>query len=85
MAMAGGTAPVTLAGTLVTHNAEVLSGIVLAQLTCKGAPVIYGSSTTCLDLRAAAAPVGSPELAVFSAAVVKLAQYYRLCSEVADG
>ena len=85
MAMAGGTAPVTLAGTLIVHNAEVLSGIVLSQLTCKGAPVIYGSSTTCLDLRRANAPVGSPELAVFSAAVVKLAQYYRLCSLIAGG
>ena len=85
MAMAGGTSPVTLAGTLVDHNAEVLAEIVLSQLTCKGAPIIYGSSTTCLDLRKATAPVGSPELAVISAAVVKLAQYYRLCSLVAGG
>ena len=30
MAMSGGSAPVTLAGTLVVHNAEVLSGIVLS-------------------------------------------------------
>ena len=36
MAMAGGSAPVTLAGALVTHNAEVLAGIVLAQLTERG-------------------------------------------------
>ena len=43
MAMAGGSSPVTLAGTLVTHNAEVLAGITLAQLTERGAPVIYGS------------------------------------------
>ena len=33
MAMSGGSSPVTLAGTLVNHNAEVLSGIVLNQLT----------------------------------------------------
>ena len=46
MAMAGGTSPVTLAGTLVVTNAEILGGIVLAQLVQKGAPVIYGSSTT---------------------------------------
>ncbi|MBW2410732.1 MAG: trimethylamine methyltransferase family protein, partial [Deltaproteobacteria bacterium] len=32
MAMAGGTSPATLAGTLVTHNAEVLGGITLNQL-----------------------------------------------------
>jgi len=36
MAMAGGSSPVTLAGTLVDHNAEILGGIVLSQLTCKG-------------------------------------------------
>ena len=85
MGLSGGTSPVTLAGALVVHNAEVLSEIVLSQLTCKGAPIIYGSSTTCMDLKTATTPVGSPELAVISAAVVKLAQYYRLCSLVAGG
>ena len=83
MAMAGGSSPVTLAGTLVTHNAEVLSGLVLHQLTNRGAPVIYGSSTTCLDLRMTTAPVGSPELGMISAAVAKLAQFYQLPSWVA--
>ena len=31
MALAGATSPVTLAGTLVMHNSEVLGGIILAQ------------------------------------------------------
>lgn len=78
MAMAGGSSPIYLAGTLVTHNAEVLSGIVLSQLANPGAPVFYGSSTTTFDLRNGTAPVGSPELAVISAAVPKLGQYYGL-------
>lgn len=85
MAMAGATSPVTLAGTLVTHNAEVLGGIVLSQATRKGAPVIYGSSTTIMDLKTATAPVGSPELAMINAAVAGLAQYYLLPSWVAGG
>jgi trimethylamine---corrinoid protein Co-methyltransferase len=85
MAMAGGTAPVTLAGTLVTHNAEILSGITLAQLTRKGAPVIYGSSTTAMDLKLAAATVGTPECALISGAVARLARYYALPSYVAGG
>lgn len=83
MAMAGGTSPVTLAGTLVTHNAEVLSGIVLAQLTNKGTPNMYGSSTTIMDLRLACASIGCPELGMLSAAVCKLAQYYKIPSYVA--
>jgi trimethylamine--corrinoid protein Co-methyltransferase len=85
MAMAGGSAPVTLAGTLTTHNAEVLSGIVLSQLTRKGAPVIYGSSTTIMDLKYTTAAVGAPELGMINAAVAGLAQYYLLPSWVAGG
>jgi trimethylamine--corrinoid protein Co-methyltransferase len=81
--MAGGSSPVTLAGTLVTHNAEVLSGIVLAQLTERGCPVMYGSSTTAMDLKLAAASVGSPEIAVISAAVAQLAKRYTIPSFVA--
>jgi len=83
MAMAGGSGPVTLAGTLVTHNAEVLSGIVLAQLTERGSPVLYGSSTTAMDLKLAAASVGSPEISLISAAVAQLARRYLLPSFVA--
>ncbi len=83
MAMAGGTSPVTLAGTLVTHNAEVLSGIVLAQLTNRGTPNMYGSSSTIMDLRLASASIGCPELGMISAGVCKLAQYYKIPSYVA--
>jgi trimethylamine--corrinoid protein Co-methyltransferase len=85
MAMAGGTSPVTLAGTLATHNAEVLGGITLNQLVQKGAPVIYGSSTTAMDLKIGAASVGTPECAIISGAVARLAKYYALPSYVAGG
>lgn len=83
MAMSGATTPVTIAGTLVVHNAEVLAGIVLSQLANRGAPVIYGSSTTTFDMRQASAPVGSPELGICSAGVAALAQFYNLPSFVA--
>ena len=85
MAMAGATSPVSLAGTLVTHNAEILGGLTLSQLTRKGAPVIYGSSTTAMDLRFAQAAVGTPECAVISGAVARLARYYALPCYVAGG
>lgn len=85
MAMAGGSSPVTLAGTLVNHNAEVLSGLVLSQMTRRGSKVVYGSSTTALDLRFGAASVGSPECAMIGAAVAKMAQYYKLPSFIAGG
>ena len=83
MALAGGSSPVGLAGTLVVHNAEVLSGIVLAQLAGPGAPVVYGSSTTAMDLRSGAAAVGTPEIALLGVAVAQLAHRYRLPSLIA--
>ncbi len=83
MAMSGGSSPVFRAGTLVTHNAEVLAGIVLAQLVQPGAAVFYGSSTTTFDLKRGTAPVGAPELGLISAAVGKLGQYYGLPTYVA--
>ncbi len=85
MAMAGGSSPINLAGTLVNHNAEILSGIVLSQNTVKGAPVIYGSSTTAMDLRLGAASVGSPECGMINAAVARLGNYYGLPTWVAGG
>ncbi len=85
MAMAGGSSPVHLAGTLVTQNCEILSSLVLNQLTCKGSPFVYGSSTCPLDLRTATSSVGSPELGMISAGVARLANYYQLPCFVAGG
>jgi trimethylamine--corrinoid protein Co-methyltransferase len=84
-AMAGGTAPIHLAGTLVVHNCEVLSSLVLNQLTRKGSAFIYGSSTCPMDLRRATASVGSPEIGMISAAVARLARYYSLPCFTAGG
>jgi trimethylamine--corrinoid protein Co-methyltransferase len=85
MAMAGGSGPVHLAGTLVIQNSEVLASLVLNQLTCKGSPFVYASSTCPLDLRMATASVGSPETGMISAAVARLARYYSLPCFVAGG
>ncbi|MCF8068704.1 MAG: trimethylamine methyltransferase family protein [Desulfobacterales bacterium] len=85
MAMAGGSSPISISGTLVTHNAEVLAGIVLGQIINPGTPMIYGSSTTTFDMRYSAAVVGAPELGMISAAVVELANFYGLPNYVAGG
>jgi trimethylamine--corrinoid protein Co-methyltransferase len=85
MAMAGGSSPVHLAGTLVNHNAEILAGMTLAQLTRPGAKVIYGSSSTAMNLKAATAVVGTPELGLINASVAAMARYYLLPSWVAGG
>lgn len=79
----GGTGPVTLAGTIVIHNAEMLACLVLSQLAAKGAPCIYGACTSALDLRRATATYGCPELGMFSAAFAALTHDYGLPNVVA--
>lgn len=76
MAMTGGTSPVTIPGTLVVTNAEILAGITLAQLTHKGNPVIYGTSTTMMDMQHMTSPVGAPEHAMFGAAIAQMGLHY---------
>jgi trimethylamine--corrinoid protein Co-methyltransferase len=51
MPLAGGTSPVTLAGTILLHNVEFLSGLVLFQAIKPGAAVIYGTGASQLDMR----------------------------------
>lgn len=85
MALSGATSTSTIAGTLVTHNAEVLSTIALAQLTARGTPCVYSSCTTIMDLKTATSAVGAPEYGIFSAGLTKLAQYYQLPSWVGGG
>ena len=85
MCLAGGTSPVHLAGTVVQHNAEVLSGLALGQLLKPGAPMIYSSSTTGLDMRFGMAAVGSPEGAVLNAALAQMGKYYHIPVRVSGG
>jgi trimethylamine--corrinoid protein Co-methyltransferase len=83
--MCGGTTCVNLASTLITHNAEVLSSITLGQLVNKGAPMVYGSSTSMMDMKTTLSAMGAPEMAMISAAVAKLAQFYQMPSWVGGG
>jgi len=78
MPLAGVTSPTTLAGTLVIHNCEILSALVLSQLTKRGSRFTYGSCATIMDMKTAVASTGAPEYGMLSAAATKLAQYYKL-------
>ncbi len=78
LAMAGTTAPITLAGLLAMQNAELLTGIALTQLISPGTPVIYGSTSTNIDMRSGALAIGSPELSRVVAAHMQLARRYGL-------
>ncbi len=61
--------PITLHGALVQHTAESLSGIVIAQLSRPGAPIIWGGSPTTMNLRSCAPLLGAPETWLMAAYV----------------
>ncbi len=78
MPQLGATGPITIAGSLVLHNAESLSGVVLTQLAAKGAPVIYGGSPTAVDMQYGTARLGAIESIMLTCAYAQMAKYYRL-------
>jgi trimethylamine--corrinoid protein Co-methyltransferase len=80
LAMAGSTGPVTLAGVLAMQTAELLAGIVLTQLISPGMPVIFGSTSTNIDMKSGSLCIGSPELSQMVAAHAQLARYYGIPS-----
>ena len=59
MPLAGATAPVTLAGVVVQHTAESMSGVVICQLTHTGAPIVWGGSPAAFDMREGTTPMGA--------------------------
>ena len=78
MAMAGGTAPASLAGLLVQQNAEVLSSVVIASLVTKSPAIVYGSVSCPLDMRTGIAATGSPEFSLIGAGAIQLGKFYGL-------
>jgi trimethylamine---corrinoid protein Co-methyltransferase len=76
--MAGSTGPVTLAGVLSAQTAELLAGIVLAQIISPGTPVVFGSTSTNIDMRSGALAIGSPELSSMVVAHGQMARHFRL-------
>jgi len=58
MPLAGATAPVTLAGAVVQHTAESLSGVIIGQLARPGSPIVWGGSPAVFDMRHGTTPMG---------------------------
>jgi len=78
MPLTGATSPVTLAGAVVQHCAEDLSGIVIHQLAQAGAPIIYGGSPSCFDMRKGTSPMGALETMMIDAAYSQIGKHLNL-------
>jgi trimethylamine--corrinoid protein Co-methyltransferase len=77
-AIAGATAPVTLAGLLAQQNANIMAHVTLAQIFRPGTPVLYGTVSTIANMRLGTVALGAVETGMISAGAAQLARYYGL-------
>jgi trimethylamine---corrinoid protein Co-methyltransferase len=78
--MCGGTAPATLASTLIMANAEILCSFVLAKSVNPTVPLVYASWARILDMKSATVSHGGPEFALLRCGTTQMAKYYGLPS-----
>lgn len=78
MPLAGGTAPVTLAGSVTQHAAEALAGITLHQLAGPGSPIVWGGAPAIFDMRTGGAPMGAVETAMLNMACAEVGKHLSL-------
>lgn len=76
--LAGATSPVTIAGTIAINNAETLAGITLTQLVNPGTPILYGSTSSIMDMREGTYMAGAVESAMINAGISQMTQFYDL-------
>lgn len=72
--MGGAMSPVTQPALIAQAHAEVMVGIALTQLVCPGAPVVYGSFLTTMDLKSGAPTFGTPESTLATLAISQLSR-----------
>jgi trimethylamine--corrinoid protein Co-methyltransferase len=78
MPLAGATAPVTLAGAIVQHAAECLSGITIHQLAKPGSPIVWGGAPAIFDMRTGNTPMGAIETAMLDAGGAAAGKWFGL-------
>jgi trimethylamine--corrinoid protein Co-methyltransferase len=74
----GAGSPVTLAGSIVQHTAETLSGLVLAQVIHPGLPFSYGGAPVLFDMRTTTTPMAALEANMISCGYALMGKYYGL-------
>ncbi|HVI41244.1 MAG TPA: trimethylamine methyltransferase family protein, partial [Anaerovoracaceae bacterium] len=72
----GAAAPATLAGCVLLHTVETLSGIVLTQLINPGNPMVYGGAPMYFDMKNMTTSLNSIETSLIGAAYAQMGKYY---------
>jgi trimethylamine--corrinoid protein Co-methyltransferase len=68
----GGTSPVTIAGSILQSNVEILSLVVISQLANPGAPLIHRNINMAMDMSTGTGLMGAMECAIGQVAVAQL-------------
>jgi trimethylamine--corrinoid protein Co-methyltransferase len=76
--LAGAMAPITVVGALVQQNAEALAGLAFHQCVKPGAPAMYGSFTSNVDMKSGSPAFGTPEYTQATIASGQLARKYKI-------
>ncbi|MFZ5643759.1 MAG: trimethylamine methyltransferase family protein [Bacillota bacterium] len=71
--IAGVTGPISLFGTTILQNAEILAGIVLTQLINPGNPVVYSPASSVANMKKGNYITGSPEANLMNIACIQMA------------
>ncbi len=84
-ALGGTSAPITLAGLLTQTNAEILAGIILAQIYNPKSPVFYGSVSHMTDMRSGNFAIGAIETGLITTGIAQLSKFYNIPSRAVAG
>jgi trimethylamine---corrinoid protein Co-methyltransferase len=76
--LAGGTAPITIAGQVAQGTAESLLGLVIHQLRDPGAPFLFGIGPAVLDMATSQSSYNAPEYLMGYVCAVELARWLDL-------
>jgi trimethylamine--corrinoid protein Co-methyltransferase len=76
--LAGGTAPITIAGQVAQGTAESLLGLVIHQLRNPGAPFLYGVGPAVLDMATSQSSYNAPEYLMGYVCAVEIARWLDL-------
>lgn len=78
MPISGATAPASLLSTVLLNNVEVLGAVTIFQTFRPGVPLMYGSSSSILDMKTGLFAVGAPEEGLLNGACAEMAKYYKM-------
>lgn len=76
--IAGASGPITLAGCILQHTVENLSGLILAQLVRPGVAVAYGGAPCIFNMRTMYTPMVAMESNMITAGYALMGKYYGL-------